>query len=140
MKINEVDKVTELAPAECITAIAADGSLIQIPVLELGKVLEKLMPSVSRAFVYKKFLFRTGDTKVIGKCGGILVINFPWSDSLFSIYIVSSKAKKIELIHGNGYGFLDFTFNDIGELLVHSRYSIANVDTSLDFAYQHITG
>lgn len=44
MKINEVDKVTTLAPAECITAIAADGSLIQIPVSELGKVMAQVMP------------------------------------------------------------------------------------------------
>lgn len=44
MKINEVDKAMTLAPVECITAIAADGSLIQIPVSELGKVMARIMP------------------------------------------------------------------------------------------------
>lgn len=39
MKINEVDKVTTLAPVECITAIAADGSLVQIPVAELAELV-----------------------------------------------------------------------------------------------------
>lgn len=138
MKINEVDKVTTLAAEECITAIAADKSLIQIPVSELAKVLETLMPSLSRAFVDKHFVTRNGETKVIGKVNGLMIINFPWEDNYISIYSVSSKAKKIDLIHGSGYVFLDFTFNGDQELLVSSRYTGTAGNTGVNMSYQNI--
>lgn len=138
MKINEVEKATTLAPVECVTAIAADGSLIQIPVSELAKVLETLMTSLSRAFIDNHFSIRNGETKVIGKVNGLMILNFPWTDNYTSMYIVSSKAKKIELIHGNGYIFLDFTFNDSKELLISSRYTGTELDAGINMAYQNI--
>lgn len=138
MKINEVDKVTTLAPIECITAIAADGSLIQIPVLELAKVMETLMPSLGLAFTYKGIIIKSGETKVIGRVNGIMVINFLWSRNDTPIYIVSSMAKKIDLFYGNMYDFLDFSFSDTNELLVSSRYSTTAGPTKLNVSFQDI--
>ena len=138
MKINEVNKVTTLKTSECITAIAEDGSLIQIPVSELGKVLENMMPSFGFAFKFKQIIIRTGETKVIGRVSGLMLINFPWSDHLTKMYMVTSLGKRIELLNGIEYNFLDFSFNNNNEILVSSRYTATSGNTALNVAYQDI--
>lgn len=106
----------------------------------LGELLN--ISSLQNGFQCVNFLLKKGESAMVGKIGGLMVVRHPWSSSVPTVLLVNNYNRDIQQIAGRNYKEMPFTISWEGSqyntvLIVTSTYANAE-QTYFCFAYQNV--
>lgn len=109
----------------------------------LGGLLS--ISGLQKAFQYKRFSLKNGETATVGKVSGLMVIRHPWSDSKLTVVLVNNYNKEITQVAGREYGQipLEITWEGSGYntvMKITSTYNETSGATVFYFTWQEVYG
>lgn len=107
----------------------------------LGELLS--ISDLQKAFQYKRFSLKNGETATVGKVSGLVVIRHSWSNSKPTVVLVNNYNKEITQVAGREYGQipLEITWEGSGYytvMKITSTYNETSGETVFYFAWQEI--
>lgn len=105
----------------------------------LGELL--LISDLQKAFQYKKFSLKNGETATVGKVCGLMVIRHSWSDSNPTVVLVDNYGKDITQVAGREYPQVPIEISWEGSgyntvMKITSTYATTSAQTMFYIAWQ----
>lgn len=105
----------------------------------LGELL--LISDLQKAFQYKKFFLKNGETATVGKVCGLMVIRHSWSDSNPTVVLVDNYGKDITQVAGREYPQVPIEISWEGSgyntvMKITSTYTTTSAQTMFYIAWQ----
>ena len=132
-----------LSDISAFVAINQAGDAVGVMSKEqVATVLGELLPisDLQQAFQFKRISLAKGETGVVGKVGGLVVIRHTWSSSKPAVLIVDSFDQSITQIAGKSYEQmpLEITWDDSGYGATMRITSTYNNITPFYIAWQYL--
>lgn len=112
---------------------------------QVATVLGGLLPisDLQKAFQYKRFPLKRGETATVGKAGGLMVIRHSWSSSQCAVVLVDSYDKEVIQVAGRDYTQIPFEITWEGSqyntlMKITSTYATTSEQTMFYIAWQYL--